>query len=65
LNQGLKEGVLNFKRPFDITNTTAARVTMDIDWQKDYWILMNWGVFASHEDTSGEYMYGARNMQHA
>ena len=65
MNQGLKTATFQFTRPFAITNATAARVTMDLDHEKNYTLLMNWGVFKSHDDDSAEYLYGARKMSHA
>lgn len=38
---------------------------MDIDYTKNYKILLNWGVFKDHEDTSLEYFYGAQKLEHA
>ena len=55
----------NFQRPFDIKNVTAERVTMDIDFQKNYTLLMNWGIFKNHDDTNPDFVYGAQRIEHA
>ena len=35
---------------------------MDLPYEVEYQLLMNWGVFKNDKDTNGKFTYGAKKL---